>query len=129
MTSSARGRLLDEAALVRGASKGFTVLVVGELAAPLVAGLGSTLGLLWLSLVGAAGFVTAGSSIGHARSCWLQGALAALTALSLTVPLRLLVGLDTAEQWYAVGISAGFGVVVGALAGLSAGNLRSRRGD
>ena len=111
---------------MRGASTGFTVLLVGELLAPLAAGLGSVVGLLWLSLVGAAGFVTAGSRVGTARITWLQGGLAAVAALALTVPLRMLVGLDTAEQWYAVGVSAIFGLVVGALAGRSAGVVRRR---
>jgi hypothetical protein len=84
--------------------------------------------LLWLSLVGAAGFVVAGSRIGTARRTWLQGALAALAALTLTIPLRMLAGLDTAAQWYAVSVSAVFGLVVGAIAWRSAGVVRDRSG-
>lgn len=126
MSTPARRHALDQTALVRGASTGFTVLIIGELMSPLVAGIHPVIGLLWLSLVGAAGFVVAGSSIGTARRTWLQGALAALAALALTIPLRMLVGLDTAAQWYAVSVSAVFGLVVGAVAGRSAGVVRHR---
>ena len=77
-------------------------------------------------MVGAAGFVIAGSSIGAAARTWLQGSVAAVGALALTIPLRMFVGLDTASQWYAVFISACFGLLVGAVAGRSAGVLRDR---
>ena len=126
MSAPRRGHALDETALVQGASSGFTVLVIGELMSPLVAGIHPVIGLLWLSLVGAAGFVVAGSRIGAARRTWLQGALAALAALALTIPLRMLVGLDTPAQWYAVAVSAVFGLVVGAIAGRGAGAVRDR---
>ena len=92
MSTPARRHASDETALVRGASTGFTVLIIGELMSPLVAGIHPVIGLLWLSLVGAAGFVVAGSRIGTARRTWLQGALAALAALTLTIPLRMLAG-------------------------------------
>ena len=126
MSAPAHGHALDETALVRGASSGFTVLIIGELMSPVVAGIHPMIGLLWLSFVGAAGFVVAGSRVGLARRTWLQGALAALAALTLTIPLRMLVGLDTAGQWYAVMVSAVFGLVVGAIAGRSAGAIRDR---
>lgn len=46
-----------------------------------------------------------------ARAPWLQGSLTALTALVLTIPLRMPAALDTARQWYAVLISAAFGLL------------------
>jgi xanthine/uracil permease len=128
MTARRTGPSLDEPALVRGASTGFTVLLLGELLSPLVSGLSPVVGLLWLSLVGAAGFVVAGSRVGVARAPRLQGSLAALAALVLTIPLRMLAGLETAQQWYAVLVSAVFGLLVGAIAGQMAGAVRDRAG-
>ena len=120
-------RPVDEAALVRGGSAGFTVLVLGELLTPFASGINATLGLLWLSLVGATGYVAAGSKIGIASKPALHGALAALAALVLTIPLRLFVGASLEQQWYPLLISALFGLVVGALAGRAAGRLRDRQ--
>ncbi|MDE0775873.1 hypothetical protein [Nocardioides sp.] len=117
---------LDEVAMVRGASTGFTVLILGELLAPLAAQLNTTLGLLWVSMVGAAGFVVAGSRIGVASNPWLQGAITALAAFLLTVPLRLLVGIDSGAGWYRLAVSAVFSIIVGAIAGRGAGLARSR---
>ncbi|GAA4115863.1 hypothetical protein GCM10022215_15090 [Nocardioides fonticola] len=121
-----RSARFDEVALIRGASAGFTVLLFGELLAPLASQINGSLGLFWLSMVGAAGFVTAGSRIGTATSPWLQGAVAALLAMLLTVPLRLLVGVDSAAGWYRIGVSAAFSIIVGALAGRGAGLARRR---
>jgi hypothetical protein len=127
MSSAAgRGPRFDEVALVRGASTGFTVLLVGELLAPLAGQVNGTLGLLWVSMVGAAGFVTAGSRIGTSASPWLHGAVAALLALLLTVPLRLLVGVDSTAGWYRIAVSAVFSIIVGAIAGRGAGLARDR---
>jgi len=120
-------RSVDEAALVRGASAGFTVLLFGELLAPFASGINATLGLLWLSLVGAAGYVAAGSKIGIASMPALHGAFAALGALVLTIPLRLFVGASLEQQWYALLVSAMFGLGVGALAGRASGQLRDRQ--
>ncbi len=126
---TARGRAVDEAALIKGASTGFTVLIIGELLSPLASGLNATLGLFWLSLVGAAGFVVAGTRVGIARRPAIHGALAALAALALTVPLRLIAGGPITDQAYALFVSAVFGMVVGAIAGRGAGRLRDTRHD
>jgi hypothetical protein len=115
----------DLPTLLRGASAGFTVLVLGELLAPLAGALSPVLAGLWLSLVGAAGFAVAGRRIGHARRTVLQGAAAALAALTLTLPLRLLAGTQVSP--YALAVSAVFALVVGGLAGRAAGSLRDRR--
>lgn len=117
---------IDIGALAKGASSGFTVLVLGELLSPLAGAVSELLAGLWLSLVGAAGFVVAGRRVGLARRALVQGAVAALAALTLTLPLRL---LSRSEQSpYAFAVSAVFAVVVGALAGRAAAGLRDRRG-
>lgn len=115
---------LDVPELVKGASSGFTVLLLGELLAPVAGAVDATLGGLWLSLVGATGYVVAGSRVGSARRPVLQGVCAALLALGLTLPLRLIAGLN-APLW-ALLLSAVFAVAVGAAAGGAAG--RRRRG-
>lgn len=115
----------DLSALAKGASTGFTVLVLGELLAPLAGAVSSVLAGLWLSLVGAAGFAVAGRRVGLARRVLLQGSVAALTALTLTLPLRLLSGAQ--QSPYAFAVSAVFALVVGGLAGRAAGSLRDRR--
>lgn len=116
---------VDPAALVKGASAGFTVLLVGELLAPLAGLVSATLGGLWLSLVGAAGYVVAGSRVGLASRTVLQGAGAAVLALLLTLPLRLLAGF--AAPFWALGLSAVFAVFVGGLAGRAAAARRDAR--
>lgn len=126
MSRDRKRPVLDEAALVRGASAGFTVLLIGELLAPVASQVNGTLGLLWVSMVGAAGFVTAGVRIGAAVKPWIQGALAAFAAFALTIPLRLLVGLEGSQDLYRVSVSAVFSLVVGALAGRGAG-IAARR--
>lgn len=115
----------DVPALVRGASSGFTVLVLGELLLPLVGALSATLAGLWLSLVGAAGFAVAGRRVGRARRPMLHGAAAALGALTLTLPLRVIV--DSPLPGYAFLVGAVFAVGVGAMAGRGAAALRDRR--
>lgn len=115
----------DLPALVRGASSGFTVLVLGELLLPLVGALSSTLAALWLSLVGAAGFVIAGRRVGRARRPLLQGGAAALGALTLTLPLRVLV--DSPLGPLALLVGAVFAVAVGATSGRAAAALRDRK--
>lgn len=111
-------------AMVRGASSGFTVLVLGELLLPLVGMASPVLAGLWLSLVGATGFVIAGRKVGRARRPLLQGAAAALGALTLTLPLRALVGSGTGG--YALVVGAVFALLVGGLSGRAAGMLRDR---
>lgn len=115
----------DLPALVRGASSGFTVLVLGELLLPLAGAVSSTLAGLWLSLVGATGFVLAGRRVGRARRPMLQGAAAALGALTLTLPLRLIV--DSPLPPLALLVGAVFALAVGAVSGRGAAALRDRQ--
>lgn len=114
----------DVSALVKGASAGFTILILGELLAPLAGALGGLVAGLWLSLVGAAGFAVAGRRVGRARKTLMQGAAAALGALTLTLPLRLLAGAQ--QSAYAFAVTAVFAVVIGGLSGRAAGALRAR---
>lgn len=110
---------------MRGASSGFTVLVLGELLLPLAGTLSPTLAGLWLSLVGATGFVIAGRRVGRARRPMLHGAAAALGALTLTLPLRVLV--DSPLPPSALLVGALFAIAVGAMSGRAAAALRDRR--
>lgn len=110
---------------MRGASSGFTVLVLGELLLPLAGSLSSTLAGLWLSLVGAAGFVIAGRRVGRSGRPMLHGAAAALGALTLTLPLRVLV--DSPLPPFALLVGALFAIAVGAMSGRAAAALRDRR--
>lgn len=100
------------------------MLVSGELLLPLVGAVNATLASLWLSLVGATGFVLAGRRVGRARRPVLQGAAAALGALTLTLPLRLIV--DSPLPPLALLVGAVFALVVGAVSGRAAASLRDR---
>jgi hypothetical protein len=84
--------MLDGPGVVRGGSRGFTVLVVGELLA-LAVGLASEgLGGLLFAMSAAAGAVTAGTVAGRSDPPLPNGAAAGLFAYVLTIPLRLMGG-------------------------------------
>jgi hypothetical protein len=111
---------------VRGAWRGFLVLLFGELLAPIVGQVAPPIAGLWLSLVGAAGFAVAGSAIGQAPRPWLQGAAVACGALTLTLPLRVLAHNRLSLLAYAVSFS--FATAIGAASGVLAGRRRGPRG-
>lgn len=107
---------------VRGAWRGFLVLVFGELLAPVVGLVAPALGGLWLSLVAAAAYAVAGTAVGGARRAVLQGAMSAVGALALTMPLRVLVHERLALLAYAVSFT--FALAVGGASGFLAGRRR-----
>ncbi|MEU4377230.1 hypothetical protein [Pseudonocardia alni] len=80
---------VDTLAAVRGASSGFTVLVLGGLSAPLVGALAPALASAWVVVIGVVAFVVAGVRIGGATSPVLHGAAAAVGAFLLVLPLVL----------------------------------------
>jgi hypothetical protein len=113
--------MIDVAGVVRGASGGFSVLVVGELVAIAVGLVSGPVGGVVFALTAAAGPVTAGTLAARSGPPVLQGVLAAVLAYVLTVPLRLAgPGLPASE--------ATFGVVAAAVLGAVAGRLAQRAG-
>jgi hypothetical protein len=111
---------IDVPVMVRGASLGFTALVLGGLPAPLAERI-PVLGPAWLPVVALLGSVLAGSRVGAASSPVRHGAAAACSAYLLVVPLLMMSPQrpDTA----AIGLAAVAAVLVGGLAGTVAGRL------
>lgn len=89
----ASGAEVDGSALVRAASRGFTVLLLGGVVQPWVIRAAPVLGYWWLVIVAAAAFVLAAASAVRrasvARLHLAQGALAALGSYLLIVPIVL----------------------------------------
>ncbi|SNR82151.1 hypothetical protein SAMN06265360_12136 [Haloechinothrix alba] len=106
---------VDPPAVLRGASSGFTVLVIGGLAAPVVVGVVPAAGMVWLPLVAVVAFVVAAARGGSHRVPAVQGATAALTAYLLVLPLVVLVtrSVDLVQ----IATTASTAVLVGAGAG------------
>lgn len=78
---------VDWVLVVRGASTGFTVLVISGLASPIVSNLNQAVGLVWLVLGALAASVVAAWRTRTADSPVLSGAVAALISYTLVVPL------------------------------------------
>ncbi|WP_375001806.1 hypothetical protein [Aeromicrobium sp. CTD01-1L150] len=82
--------LVDVPFAVRGASAGFSVLLIGGISAPLVGFLTMPLaGTLWLTATAALAFVVAARRIGRPKVPQLHGAVAAVGAYLLVLPLVL----------------------------------------
>ncbi len=113
--------MIDVAGVFRGASRGFSVLLVGELVAIVVGLVSGPVGGVVFALTAAAGPVTAGILAAQSGPPVIQGASAAVLAYVLTVPLRLAgPGLPASE--------AVFSVVVAAVLGAVAGRMTRRTG-
>ncbi|MCW2778362.1 MAG: hypothetical protein JWN17_2087 [Frankiales bacterium] len=106
--------MFDVPELVRGASSGFSVLLLGSAAQPIASAVSSQLGLLWLSLTAALAFVLAGRRVGAAGRPLLQGPVAAVLAFTLTLPLVVVLqgGLHVVQS----AVTLVYAVVVGAFA-------------
>lgn len=113
---------IDTPTAVRGASRGFTVLVLGGLSAPLIAMTVPPLGAVWLTLAAVVAFTLAGARIGAAARPAVHGAVAATLAYLLVLPLVLIgpVGRDPLQ----IGLTLLTAVAVGGIAGM----LSARRG-
>ncbi|HJQ47061.1 MAG TPA: hypothetical protein VJ870_12190 [Amycolatopsis sp.] len=114
---------LDGAALVRGCSSGFTVLVLGGLVAPAAARL-PVFGPYWLVVVAVVAFAVAGMRTGHAVRQATQGMCAAVGAYVLVLPLVLAGGASSTSAWQ-VAATLATAVVVGGAGGAISG-LRRR---
>lgn len=114
---------IDWVRLVRGASTGFTVLVIGGLAAPIMS-LVPVIGPPWLIITAVVAFVVAAWRVGDALSPAVHGAAAAVAAYLLVLPLVAMAtgGIDLAQ----LGLTTLTAVVVGALTGRYAGHRRER---
>lgn len=110
-------RHLDVGAMVRGASRGFSVLILGEMLLRVVGPGGEQLGLPF-AMLGAAGFVLAGhrAAASTDHHLVLTAAAAAVAAFMLTMPLRVM--LQDPVWAPSSAITAGFAAAVGSGAGL-----------
>lgn len=111
---------IDLVALIKGAAAGFAVLVLGGLVALPLAAVIPT--LVWGIVVYAVAFALAGSWIGDATAPPVHGAVAALAAYLLVLPLILALGVPIA--WWQVPVTAVIAAAVGAVAGFVSGRLR-----
>lgn len=75
--------------VARGASTGFSVLIVGGLAQPLIMRFAPLFGTVWLVLVAAVASMVAGWRAADTAWAAVHGALAALLAYVLTIPVVL----------------------------------------
>lgn len=110
-------RPLNFGAMVRGASRGFSVLILGEMLLRVVGPGGEQLGLPF-AMLGAAGFVLAGHRAAASTDHHLvvTAGAAAVAAFVLTVPLRVM--LQDPVWAPSSAITVGFAAVVGSAAGL-----------
>jgi len=106
---------VDWVLVVRGASTGFTVLVLSGLANPVVANINQVAGLVELVVGALAASVVAAWRTREADSPVLSGAVAALISYTLVVPLIYLTERKLDFQW--VLMFAGVALIVGAAAG------------
>jgi hypothetical protein len=106
---------IDPVAAVRGSSSGFTILVIGGLAAPLLAARVPVAGGLALVLTALAAFVTAAARQGDTARPALQGVVAAVGAYLLVLPLVVMV--NRAWDVPQIALTLACATLVGALAG------------
>lgn len=116
--------------LARGAGRGFNVLLIGGLLAPL-AGYLPVVGLVWLALVAVAAFSFAGLAIRDVPNPAIHGAMAAVGSYLLILPLVVMATrqLDLTQVLITSLTAVLVGAAVGRLASLSArhGSLRNER--
>jgi hypothetical protein len=116
---------------VRGASTAFTVLLIGDIAAPLVGHfLAHTplrlLGVWWLVVVSVIAYVVGGVRSSAPTLPWLHGAAAAAGAWLLMLPIRL--ALTRLGDLRAIAVDLGIAVLAGVAGGLLGAHRRSGRG-
>lgn len=110
-----------------GASRGFSVLVLGEMLLRVAGPGGQQLGLPF-AILGAAGFVLAGhrAAVSARHHLVVNGAAAAVAAFCLTIPLRIM--LHDPVLVSGTAITVGFAGVIGAAAGTIVRSHRRRVG-
>jgi hypothetical protein len=110
---------VDWVIAVRGASLGFTILVISGLLQPIVARYSEVIGLVWLVLGTLVASAAASWRVGPADSPVLTGVFASLFGYTLSVPLiyvseRRIVWPDVAMF---AALAVAFGAIVGYLVG------------
>lgn len=118
---------IDWPQAIRGASTGFTVLVVGGLAGPLMATV-PVVGQPWLLIVAVVAFAVAAWRVGDALAPAVHGAAAAVVSFLLVFPLLLIIGgrlgFDQLAFYSAtaIGMALVTGAGVGAVRGMQRGH-------
>lgn len=107
---------------VRGASTGFSILVIGGLLAPMMTLVSGLFATTWLTGVAVVAFVVAARKSRAAGRPAAHGAAAAVLAYVLVLPLLL--PFEAGRSWGQIGLTVVAAVVVGGLTGVVA----ARRG-
>lgn len=115
---------VDGIAAVRGASTGFTVLLLGGMIAPLIAIAAPLLSMVWLPLIAISAFFIAASRTGDSSSPWMQGVMAAVGSYLLVLPLVLID--PSGRNPIQIGMTFVSAIFVGALAGHFRGRPQRR---
>ncbi|MGQ0575689.1 MAG: hypothetical protein ACT4RN_16020 [Pseudonocardia sp.] len=115
---------VDWPSAVKGASAGFSVLIIGFYAGPLMANV-PVVGGPWLVIVAVLGFAVAAWRIGDAVVPPVHGAAAAVAAYLLFLPIIILgAGRVGSAQWQLIVAPFAIAVVVGWLTGTYRGRQR-----
>jgi hypothetical protein len=80
---------IDVPVAVRGASTGFSILIIGGLMSPIIAAFSPPLAGTWLTAVAIAAFAISARRVGLASVPVLHGAFAAVASYVLVLPLLL----------------------------------------
>jgi hypothetical protein len=107
---------------VRGASTGFSVLVIGGLLGPMTTLISGLFATVWLTGVAVVAFVVAARRSRGAGQPARHGAVAAVLAYVLVLPLLL--PFEAARNWPQIGLTFLTAVVVGAVTGVVAARGR-----
>jgi hypothetical protein len=124
--TAVRPGLVDVPNAVRGASTGFSVLLIGGLLAPMVTLASTVLATVWLAGVAVVAFAIAARRSSLAGAPAVHGAVAAVFAYVLVLPLLL--PFEQGRNPLQILLTAVTAVVVGAGCGsLAAGRLGKPR--
>jgi len=107
---------------VRGASSGFSILIIGGLLAPMMTLVSGPFAAVWLTGVAVVAFVVAARKSRAAERPATHGAAAAVLAYVLVLPLLL--PFEAGRNWGQIALTFVAAVVVGAVTGVVA----ARRG-
>lgn len=124
MSAATEPGRLDGVRIVRGASRGFTVLAIGGVIQPLVGAVAPAVGYVWLVIVAVVAFVVAAAAATDNVRPARDGALAALASYLLVVPVVLMAaGSLPADQLVYTSATA---LITGALTNVVRVRLQSR---